>query len=231
MKKIIILILLAFAINISNAQNDTLAIRFIGGTYSVKFNNVNVFSGIKNDFIFWVVGSDSTKVNWRFSNSTNFWQTSKSISVTNVSINGIFATNLTNIQQLISAFIPTFSGGSGGGGGGSYTFAGNIVNQSGNNIVINQVQPDWNAISGLGSIANKPNIPILDSTQFVKLRDSNKNNNGFITPSFFFANRGSGGGGSTKWSNFSLGGYLVQKINDSTYTITRTILLYRIVFA
>ena len=221
MKKIIVLILLAFAINISNAQNDTLAIRFIGGTYSVKFNNVNVFSGIKNDFIFWVVGSDSTKVNWRFSNSTNFWQTSKSISVTNVSINGIFATNLTNIQQLISAFIPTFSGGGGGGGGGSYTFAGNIVNQSGNNIVINQVQPDWNALSGLGSIANKPNIPILDSTQFVKLRDSNKNNNGFITPSFFFANRGSGGGGSTKWSNFSLGGYLVQKLNDSTYTITR----------
>ena len=217
MKKIIILILLAFAINISNAQNDTLAIRFIGGTYSVKFNNVNVFSGIKNDFIFWVVGSDSTKVNWRFSNSTNFWQTSKSISVTNVSINGIFATNLTNIQQLISAFIPTFSGGSGGGGGGSYTFAGNIVNQSGNNIIINQVQPDWTALSGLGAIANKPNIPILDSTQFVKLRDSNKNNNGFITPSFFFANRGSG----TKWNNFNLGGYLVQKINDSTYTITR----------
>ena len=217
MKKIIILILLAFAINISNAQNDTLAIRFIGGTYSVKFNNVNVFSGIKNDFIFWVVGSDSTKVNWRFSNSTNFWQTSKSISVTNVSINGIFATNLTNIQQLISAFIPTFSGGGGGGGGGSYTFAGNIVNQSGNNIIINQVQPDWNALSGLGSIANKPNIPILDSTQFVKLRDSNKYNNGFITPSFFFANRG----GGTKWSNFILGGYLVQKLNDSTYTINR----------
>ena len=130
-------------------------------------------------------------------------------------INGTKTTSITNLKNILGTIFTASN--SGGGGGGSYTFAGNIVSQIGNDIIINQLQTDWNAISGLGSIANKPNIPILDSTQFVKLRDSNKNNNGFITPSFFFNNRGSG----TKWSNFILGGYLVQKLNDSTYTITR----------
>ena len=130
-------------------------------------------------------------------------------------INGTKTTSITNLKNILGTIFTASN--SGGGGGGSYTFAGNIVSQIGNDIIINQLQTDWNAISGLGSIANKPNIPILDSTQFVKLRDSNKNNNGFITPSFFFNNRGSG----TKWSNFILGGYLVQKLNDSTYTINR----------
>ena len=219
MKKVILfLFLIVFSFLKSKTQNR---IDIIGnGTYCT----------IKEDGVIKIVGSyrpypiicnnDTTSISinidWGITKRIYY---SNCILISKIFVNNIQITSYTNLLNILGSIYPAT--GSGGGGGGSYTFAGNIVNQSGNNIVINQVQPDWNALSGLGSIANKPNIPILDSTQFVKLRDSNKNNNGFITPSFFFANRGSGGGGSTKWSNFSLGGYLVQKLNDSTYTITR----------
>ena len=219
MKKVILfLFLIVFSFLKSKTQNR---IDIIGnGTYCT----------IKEDGVIKIVGSyrpypiicnnDTTSISinidWGITKRIYY---SNCILISKIFVNNIQITSYTNLLNILGSIYPAT--GSGGGGGGSYTFAGNIVSQSGNNIVINQVQPDWNALSGLGSIANKPNIPILDSTQFVKLRDSNKNNNGFITPSFFFANRGSGGGGSTKWSNFSLGGYLVQKLNDSTYTITR----------
>lgn len=50
---------------------------------------------------------------------------------------------------------------SGGGGGGSVDgVTGNIVNNTDPaNPVVTQVQPDWNASSGLGQILNKPSIP------------------------------------------------------------------------
>ena len=215
MKKVILfLFLIVFSFLKSKTQNR---IDIIGnGTYCT----------IKEDGVIKIVGSyrpypiicnnDTTSISinidWGITKRIYY---SNCILISKIFVNNIQITSYTNLLNILGSIYPAT--GSGGGGGGSYTFAGNIVNQSGNNIIINQVQPDWTAISGLGAIANKPNIPILDSTQFVKLRDSNKNNNGFITPSFFFANRGSG----TKWSNFILGGYLVQKINDSTYTITR----------
>lgn len=49
----------------------------------------------------------------------------------------------------------------GGGGGGSVDgVTGNIVNNTDPaNPVVTQVQPDWNASSGLGQILNKPTIP------------------------------------------------------------------------
>ena len=215
MKKVILfLFLIVFSFLKSKTQNR---IDIIGnGTYCT----------IKEDGVIKIVGSyrpypiicnnDTTSISinidWGITKRIYY---SNCILISKIFVNNIQITSYTNLLNILGSIYPAT--GSGGGGGGSYTFSGNIVNQSGNNIIINQVQPDWNAISGLGSIANKPNIPILDSTQFVKLRDSNKNNNGFITPSFFFNNRGSG----TKWSNFILGGYLVQKLNDSTYTINR----------
>ena len=55
--------------------------------------------------------------------------------------------------------IVTITGG-GGGGGAVDSVTGNIVNNTDPaNPVVTQVQPDWNASSGLGQILNKPTIP------------------------------------------------------------------------
>ena len=219
MKKIFFL-LMAFC-SIKAISQDTLYIDINGRFYDLTINkkSTNFYIGggnAYNDQVYIYANTkDTFTIYINCANCTWNLGTYK-LKANLIYINGTKTTSITNLKNILGTIF-TASNSGGGGGGGSYTFAGNIVSQIGNNVIINQLQPDWNAISGLGSIANKPNIPILDSSQFVKLRDSNKNNNGFITPSFFFNNRGSG----TKWSNFNIGGYLVQKLNDSTYTINR----------
>lgn len=81
-------------------------------------------------------------------------------SLTLITANG----NITN--ELFYGF--AFYSEVGSGGGAVETVTGNIVdNTDPLNPVVTQVQPDWDAVSGLGEILNKPTIPVDQDLQSV----------------------------------------------------------------
>lgn len=117
------------------------------------------------------------------------------------------------------------SGGGGGGGGSVESVSGNIVdNTDAANPVVTQVQPDWNATSGLASIQNKPNsnstinyvvngtlaIDTINAGAFQGLADGISSMNYVADMAF---------GGSTG-GNFPIGQQIPGELGDKAYRIT-----------
>ena len=177
MRKYILIILSFIFICGANSQ-DTLRITINGSAVRFQVG--------KNPAV--VMYRQVITVSWsKDSNFVNFFSSGAGININNIPINLIYinntpANNFSNLINILGTLITTGGGSGGGGGGAVNSINGNIVsNIGGGNYVINQTPIDWNALTGLASIANKPYI--LDSGQIVKYRDSNYR---YITPNFFF---------------------------------------------